>query len=347
MRKVVAFDGRGSILVLEQPIPRPGPGEVLIEVRASMISPGTEMGSVVWRRQNPTEAAPTPFGYQNAGDVIAVGEGVTRFQVGDALACMGIGDSLHATHSIIPVNLCVPIPQGVTYEEAASAHLGATALHAIRRAELQISEFVIVVGLGLVGQFAAQLARLSGCYVLAVDRLASRLEVARRCGAHRVANPAEDDLSAIGHDFSRGYGCDCGILAFGGEGTGIFQQVVAMLKVSPDTHQMGRVVIVGGASITHRFAASLGNVDVRSAARTGPGFLDPAWEHGRDYPPVFVRWTTRRNLEEILLLMASGALDIRSSITHRFPIDEAPAACDLLIGHPEEAIGVILRMDEA
>jgi threonine dehydrogenase-like Zn-dependent dehydrogenase len=58
-----------------------------------------------------------------------------------------------------------------------------------------------------------------------------------------------------------------------------------------------------------------------------------------------VRWTTRRNLEEILLLLAAGRLDIRSSITHRFPIDEAAAACDMLIDHPEEAIGVILTMD--
>jgi NADPH:quinone reductase len=345
MRKVVAFDGKGAILVLEQPIPQPGPGEVLIEVRASMISPGTEMGGVIWHRENPSAAAPIPFGYQNAGDVIAVGEGVTRWRVGDKLACMGIGDALHATHSLIPVNLCVPIPAGVSYEEAASAHLGATALHAIRRAELQISEFVVVVGLGLVGQFAAQLAGLSGAYVMALDRLPLRLEVARQCGAHRVVNGATEDALAAAREFSRGYGLDCGLLAFGGDGTEVFRQVVAMLKVSPDTHQMGRVVIVGGASITHRFAASLGNVDVRSAARTGPGFLDPEYEHGCDYPPVFVRWTTQRNLEEVLLLTAAGSLDIQSFITHRFPIDEAPAACELLIAHPEDAIGVVLTMD--
>jgi threonine dehydrogenase-like Zn-dependent dehydrogenase len=345
MRKVVAFDGRGQILVLEQPLPQPGPGEILIRVRASMISPGTEMGGVVWHRQNPSEAAPIPFGYQNAGDVLALGEGVTRFRVGDQLACMGIGDSLHATHSLIPVNLAVPIPAGVSYEEAASAHLGATALHAIRRAELQISEFVVVVGLGIVGQFAAQLARLSGAWVMALDRLPLRLDTARRCGAHRVVNGAEEDAVAVAREFSRGYGCDCAVLAFGGDGTEIFEQVVAMLKVSPDTHQMGRVVIVGGLTCSHRWAASLGNVDVRSAARTGPGFLDPEYEHGHDYPPVFVRWTTQRNLEEILLLMADGRLDIRSSITHRFPLDEAPAACDLLIEHPDQALGVILTME--
>lgn len=345
MRKVVAFDGRGVVSVLEQPMPEPGPGEVLVRVRASMISAGTEMSGVAWRREHPSDMAPIPFGYQNAGDIIAVGEGVTRRQVGEKVACMSLDDALHATHSVIPVNLCVPIPAGLSYEEAASAHLGATALHAIRRAQLELSEFVVVVGLGIIGQFAAQLARLNGAYVMALDRLPLRLDVARRGGAHRVVNGAEEDAVAVAREFSRGYGLDCGLLAFGGEGTAMFQQVVAMLKVSPDTHQMGRVVIVGGTTITHRFAASLGNVDVRSAARTGPGFLDREWEHGRDYPPVFVRWTTQRNLEEILLLLAAGSLDIQSSITHRFPLDEAPAACDLLIDHPEETLGVVLTMD--
>ncbi len=343
-RKVVALDGKGVISVLEQPIPEPQPGEVLIKVHSSMISPGTELGGVKARRANPTDAPPRPFGYQNAGDVIALGEGVTRFQIGDKLACMGIGDSLHATHSRIPVNLCVPIPDGVSYDEAASAHLGATALHAIRRARLQLSEFVVVVGLGVVGQFASQLARLSGAYVMALDRLPLRLQVAQETGADRVVNTLEQDPVQVAKTFTRGYGMDCAIIAFGGEGTEAFKQVVAMMKVTPDTHQMGRIVIVGGAEITHQFAASLGNLDVLSAARTGPGFLDHAYEHGRDYPPVFVRWTTQRNLEEILLLTASGKLNINAFITHRFPLDEAPAACEELIQHPDRAIGVVLRM---
>lgn len=345
MRKVVAVDGCGVISVLEQPIPEPGPNELLIKVRASMISAGTELGGVKNRRENPSDAPPRPFGYQNAGDVIALGEGVTRFQVGDKLCCMGIGDSLHATHSVIPVNLALPIPDGVSYEEAASAHLGATALHAIRRAELQLSEFVVVVGLGVVGQFAAQFARISGAYVMALDRLPLRLEIAQKTGGHRVVNGLEEDAVEVSKEFTRGYGMDCGIMAFGGDGTEVFKQIVAMLKVTPDTHQMGRVVIVGGASITHVFAASLGNIDVRSAARTGPGFLDDEYEHGRDYPPVFVRWTTQRNLEEVLLLAADGRLDINSLITQRFPIDEAPEACELLIQHPEESVGVVLMME--
>ncbi len=345
MRKVAAITGSGEIVVLEQPIPEPGPGELLVRVRYSMISPGTELGGVKHRRENPTDAPPRPFGYQCAGDVLALGEGVTRFEVGQKLACMGIGDSLHATHAMIPVNLAVPMPEGVSYQEAASAHLGATALHAIRRGELQINEFVVVAGLGVVGQFAAQLARISGCSVMAFDIVPERLEMAAHCGADRTLNPLEEDPEAAAREFTRGYGVDCAVMAFGGDGTEAFKQILSMMKLSPDTHRMGRVVIVGGLQITHGFAAAIGNVDLRSAARTGPGFLDDEYEHGADYPPVFVRWTTQRNLEEILLMTAAGKLDIKSFITHEFPIDRAPEACELLIEHPEQAVGVVLKMD--
>lgn len=345
MRKVLAIDGRGAISVIEEPVPQPGPNEIVIETRVSMISPGTEMGGVVGRRKNPSDAPPGGFGYQNAGDVISVGEGVERFRPGDRVACMGIRDPAHATHTLIPVNMALPLPEGVSYEEGASAHLGATALHAVRRAELQLSEFVVVVGMGLVGQFCAQFARMAGCRVMAVDRLPLRLDIARACGAHRTLNPREEDALAAAREFTRGYGVDCAFLAFGGDGTEAFKQVLAMMKVTPDTHQMGRIVIPGGCSVTHAFGAALGNVDIRSAARTGPGFLDPEYEHGADYPPVFVRWTTQRNLEEVLLTAAAGELRIAPFITHRFPIEQGPEACELLIEHPGDAVGVVLTME--
>ena len=99
---------------------------------------------------------------------------------------------------------------------------------------------------------------------------------------------------------------DCGIIAFGGDGTEAFRQIRSTLKTAPDTHKMGRIVIVGGATITHPFAAGAGNVDVISAARTGPGYHDEAYEHGADYPPVFVHWHTQRNLELVLRFMSEG-----------------------------------------
>ena len=342
MRKVLAINGKGEILVLEEPIPAAKPGQVQVEVKASLISPGTELGGVKRRRENPTDAPPRPFGYGNAGVVVGQGEGCEDIPIGTRVACMGGGYAQHATHDCAPRNMAVPIPEGVSFEEAAFACLAATALNAIRRAELQFGENMAVVGLGPVGQCSCQLGRLSGCHVIALDRLPMRLDRAVKGGVHRAVNVTEEDPVAVSEAFTRGYGLDAAIIAFGGDGTEAFKTLMKMMKQAPDTHRMGRIVIVGGAKIEHTFAAALGNVDVRSSARPGPGYHDEAWEHGADYAPVFVPWTTKRNMEECLLAMKSGGLMVEPLITHRARIDEGPDACEALIQTPNEALGVII-----
>ena len=341
MRKVATIDGRGKISVIEEPMAAPKPGQVQIEVRASMVSPGTELGGVKRRRENPSEAAPRPFGYSNAGVVIAQGEGCEDIPIGTRVACMGGGYAQHATHACVPRNMAVPIPDGVSDEDAASIHLVATALNAVRRGEFQLGEHIAVAGLGLVGQFTCQWARLSGCHVMGLDQLPMRLEVAEVCGLHCGVNIAEDDPVAVSRAFTRGYAIDGGVIAFGGDGTPAFVTLTEMMKKAPDTHLMGRIVIVGGARIDHGFAAALGNLDVRSAARTGPGYHDEAWEHGADYPPVFMQWTTRRNMEECLRFMGSGHMQVSPLITHRVALEDAPEACEALIQNPNAALGVV------
>lgn len=116
------------------------------------------------------------------------------------------------------------------------------------------------------------------------------------------------------------------------------------MKTAPDTHRMGRIIIVGGAAITQHFPTALGHIDIRPSCRTGFGYHDKAYERGADYPPVIVPWTTRRNLEEVLRLMEEGRLEVKPLITHRFKLQEAAEACDALIERPHEAIGVILQM---
>ena len=106
---------------------------------------------------------------------------------------------------------------------------------------------------------------------------------------------------------------------------------------------MGRIVLVGGAQITHGFGASLGNVDVRSSARTGPGYHDEAYEQGREYPKVFVEWPTQRNLAECLRAMVAGKLQVSPLYTHEFVLDDIAAAVDVLVESPAEALGVVLK----
>lgn len=342
-REVAAIDGKGQFHVIEESVLEPRPGEVLVEVAASLISPGTELGGVPNRRANPSDAPPRPFGYQNAGTVIALGEGVERFKVGERVACMGGGYALHATHAAVPVNLTVPIPEGVSFEEAAFCHLAATALHAVRRGEPEFGENWAVAGLGVVGQLCVQFARLCGTHVVGLDRLALRLEIAAECGAEAVFNVDEGEVAERVGGFCRGYGLEAGIIAFGGDATEALRQLYQMMLPAPDTHRWGRIVVVGGATVSVGLAAGFGNVDIRSSARPGPGYHDEAWEHGADYPPVFVRWTTRRNLEGSLRAIAEGRLRVRPLITDIFPLEDAPAACEKLVSSPAEALGVILK----
>jgi NADPH2:quinone reductase len=346
-RRYAAIDGRGIISVQEDEIGPPPPGRILVKVYASLISPGTELGQVKAKRQKPNPSVgPKMFGYQNAGIVEAVGEGVTRFKVGDRVACMGGGYAPHATYGLCPVNLAAHLPKEVSFDEGAYNHLAATAMQAIRRAQLQIGHNVAVFGLGLIGQLCCNLARIGGCRVIGVDRFGVRLSRALKVGAHAVANPDTCDIIAAVNEFTENEGLDCAILAFGGDATETFAKLMKMMKTSPDGHQMGTIVAVGGCHMNVHLAASTGNVDIRSSARTGPGYHDEAWEHGKDYPPVFVEWTTQRNLKVCIRLIAERELKVWEMTTHRMPLSKAPEACEELIEHPDRALGVILLPQE-
>lgn len=343
-RRVACIDGYGRGICQEMDVPDLVAGQVLVEVEASLISPGTELGGCRTRRQNPEPArTPRPFGYANAGIVKAVGEGVEQFAIGQRVACMGAGYAQHADWACVPQNLCSLVPEGVSGRQAAFAHLAATGLHAIRRAAPVFGENAMIMGLGLVGNLSAQFAQLSGCHAMGVDRLPLRLKLAQSCGIEAAVDAEGEEPVARAKEFTRGFGMDFGVIAFGGDATDAFKTVRESLKLSPDGHRMGRIVIVGGAHISHSFASGLGNVDVRSAARTGPGYHDEAYEHGASYPPVFVEWPTQRNLDECLRAMADGRLKVDPLITHEIPLDEVGKAVDALVESPGEALGVVLR----
>ncbi|MBP3393580.1 MAG: dehydrogenase, partial [Lentisphaeria bacterium] len=88
-----------------------------------------------------------------------------------------------------------------------------------------------------------------------------------------------------------------------------------------------------------------GNLDFRASSRTGAGYHDHDWEYGRDYPPAFVQFTTQRNAQELIRLIAEKRLLVDPMTTHRIPIEDVADAGDLLIDHPDKALGVILEMN--
>ena len=342
-RILVYFNEKGIISVGEEKVPETGENEILVEVHASLISPGTEIGGIKHLRENPASSPwEKPFGYGNAGIVVECGKNCTNFTKGMKVACMG-SQARHTNYAVVPQNLCISVPDNVSFEEASFAHLAATSLNAVRRANLEFGENVLAAGLGIVGNIAGQLSHLSGCHVIGTDLFQLRRNFASQANFDKVVDPKEGDLKETCEKLTRGDGIDCAFICFGGEATDAFKQILDVMKTSPDTHKMGRVVIPGGCQIKTSFGAAIGNLDIRSAARTGPGYYDPDYETGKDYPPVFVPWTTRRNLEETIRAVSEKKLLLKHLITHTFPISQAPEACELLISQPQKTLGVILK----
>ena len=207
-----------------------------------------------------------------------------------------------------------------------------------------MGHYVAVAGLGIVGQLAAALYRLAGCYVIGWDTISFRTEKARSIGTEAVLVGAEDEVKATA-SFTDGRGLDIGVIAIGGDAERAYQSLEASMKVSPDGHPMGSIVVVGGASFN--YASSLTNVDIRRSSRTGAGYHDEVWERGRDYPPVFMRWTTQTNLELCMGLISEGRLPVGELTTHRIPLEKVDEETQKILDKPDEILGVIFTMNGA
>ncbi len=322
-------------------------GRVLVRTVASLISAGTERaavelvskGLVQEARQRPDlvkavvakvksegllntfasvrdkMAASQALGYSAAGIVAAVAEDVTEFQVGDRVACAGVGYASHAEVLSVPKNLCVHLPERVSFESGAYGTLGAIALQGVRLAEPTLGESIVVIGLGLVGQLTVQLLKANGCRVFGLDLDESRVDLALELGADkadRLKRSTQQKRSRAGR---RGYGADAVLIT---AATDSNQPIELAARVS---RLKGRVIVVGmtGMDIPRPpfFSRELKLIISMSY---GPGRYDPEYEErGHDYPLPYVRWTEKRNIESFLELIADKRLNVERLTTHRFP----------------------------
>lgn len=344
---VAAVMGDGQMGLVEEDIPATAAGCVLLEVKSSLVSPGTELRG--WRglaedKARPSAGArPRPFGYSNSGIVLEAAEGVEQFQVGDRVAAIGGGYARHATYALVPQHLCVALPDDVTFDQGAYAMISSTALHALRRGDPGFGEYCCVVGLGLVGQLTAQLYQLAGNYVIGWDMIGRRNEIAAGWGIDATVVDGLQDEVELTHAFTHRNGLDSAVIAFGGDGTAAVEKLTQVMKLSPDGHQMGQIVVVGGAYID--LPATLWNVDIRRSSRTGPGYHDEDWERGLNYPEVFMRWTTRTNMELCMRLIGEGKLDVDCLTTHTMPLERIEEEIVAIISEPDDILGVIFQMN--
>jgi predicted dehydrogenase len=281
---------------------------------------------------------PLPLGYCNVGRVIAVGEGVSGFAVGDRV----VSNGWHAEVVAVPALLCAKVPEAVPDEAAAFTVLGAIALQGVRLIQPTLGERVAVIGLGLVGLLAVQLLRAHGCPVLGLDMVPDRLALARRFGAEVVDLAAGEDALAAAEAFSHGRGVDAVLIAAATQSHEPIRQASQMCR------QRGRIVLVGVAGLElSRDEFYKKELTFQVSCSYGPGRYDPNYEEkGQDYPFGLVRWTAQRNFEAVLELLADGRLDVAPLITHRVPIEEAERAYAQLEQN-RQALGILLTYARA
>jgi polar amino acid transport system substrate-binding protein len=294
--------------------------------------------AVTWQKVSSRLDALSPLGYSSAG-VVAIGDrGPDVMQPGDRVACAGVGYANHAEVVFVPRNLCVSVPSTVGLEEAACTTVGAIALQGVRQAEPSLGESVGVIGLGLVGLITVQLLKASGCRVLGVDVDSGRCQLAAKLGADVAVTPDDLALDNLARRLNP-YGLDAVIIT---AATKSSEPITTAARLSRDR---GRVVVVGAVGMDiPRSAFYEKELDLRLSRSYGPGRYDPNYEEkGRDYPVGYVRWTENRNMAAFLDLVAQGKVDVKALITHRFKIDEAEKAYELIEGKTQEPyLGVLL-----
>jgi len=344
LKQIIQSFKTGETILEEVPTPIVSRGQVLIKTARSLVSLGTERmlvefgkASLIQKaRQQPEKVQmvldkiksdgliptietvfkklgqPLPLGYCNAGEVIAVGEEVREFKVGDRV----VSNGHHAEFVCIPQNLCAHIPTEVSYEEATFTVIGSIGLQGIRLLDPTLGETVVVTGLGLIGLMTAQLLKANGCNVVGIDIDQSKLDLAETFGIH-VVNPLTTDVVKSVHNITHGIGADGVIITASAKTNDIISQAAHMSR------KRGKIILVGVIGLNlSRADFYEKELSFQVSCSYGPGRYDDNYEQkGIDYPLPYVRWTEKRNFESILTAIDKELIDVSQLVTERIDLE--------------------------
>lgn len=371
---IQAIIKKGKVIGEQIPTPNVSKGSLLIKVVNSCISAGTEMSGVtnsgkpLIKRalEQPAQVAKVismaktiglqktiakikgtldagnATGYSISGVVIAVGDGVDGYEIGDRVTAAGAGIANHAEYVDVPQNLVMKMPQALDFKEASTVTLGGIAMQGVRRADVRFGEFCVVTGAGILGLLALQMLRLSGVRVAAIDLDESRLAIAKELGAEIVINPTKEDPIKTVESWSGGYGADCVLFTAATSSSAPLSQSFQMTK------KKGKVVLVGvvGMEIS-RGDIYAKELDFMISTSYGPGRYDSSYEEkGCDYPYAYVRWTENRNMTEYLRLVSTGDIKLDKLINGVYPIEQVTEAYESLKANAKPLM-VLLDYGEA
>ncbi|MEQ8708180.1 MAG: bi-domain-containing oxidoreductase [Rhodospirillales bacterium] len=369
MKQLVQTMKTGELRLEDAPVPTPEDRFALVRTTASVVSAGTErmlvemgekslLGKAMARpdlvrkvidkarregirkTMQTVEArlsGPSPLGYSAAGVVEQAGSLVPGLRPGDRVACAGAGFANHAEFNVVPGNLLARIPDNVSDEEAAFSTLGSIALQGQRLADPKLGEVFLVIGLGLLGQLAAQLLQANGCRVIGFDPADIMVRRAEEIGVK--ASTDTEAVRSLCLDETSGHGVD-GVLICAA--TASNDPVTLAGEV---TRENGRVVAVGAVGTgLPRDPYFRKEIAFHISRSYGPGRYDADYEiGGMDYPYGYVRFTEQRNMVAFLDLISAGRIDVKRLITHRFAFADALDAYSLIKGERKEPyLGILL-----
>ncbi|MBW0161471.1 MAG: Gfo/Idh/MocA family oxidoreductase [Sediminibacterium sp. Gen4] len=345
MKQIIQDLKKGDTILEEIPMPIVRRGTVLIKTHRSLVSLGTEKmlkefgkGNLITKaRQQPDKVKqvldkikteglmptleavfnklgePLPLGYCNAGEVIAVGEGVTEFSIGDRVASNGH----HAEVVCVPKNLVAKIPDNVSYEEASFAVIGSIGLQGIRLVNPTLGETVVVIGLGLIGLLTSELLVANGCNVIGFDYDQRKVDLAQQKGV-QAFNAADVDVVKIVESLTNQIGADAVLITASTSSNDVISQAAKMSR------KRGRIVLVGVIGLDiKRDDFYKKELSFQVSCSYGPGRYDEDYEQkGMDYPIGFVRWTEKRNFETILQAIAKRRITVTDLITERVALKD-------------------------
>ncbi len=345
MLQIVQDLKKGDTLLEEIPAPLVKKGHVLIKTHRTLVSLGTEKmlvefgrGSLIAKaRQQPEKVKmvlqkikteglmptleavfnkldePLPLGYCNAGEVVAIGDDVTEFSVGERVASNGH----HAEFVCVPKNLVAKIPDNVSYDEASFTVIGSIGLQGIRLLNPTLGEKVVVVGLGLIGLITAQLLLANGCQVIGLDFDQQKVDLANQMGVNAF-NASNVDVVKVVESLTKEIGADGVVITASTKSNDVISQSAQMCR------KRGRIILVGVIGLNiQRSDFYKKELTFQVSCTYGPGRYDDNYEiRGIDYPVGYVRWTQQRNFEAILHAISTKRLDVENLITDRVPLKD-------------------------
>lgn len=328
--KALMFYGPGDVRLEEVERPKPGPGEVLVEIKAALTC-GTDKKA--YKRGHPKMKPPTPFGHELAGVVAEVGPGVEGFSVGQRVVPANSSPCNHcfycrrghpelcknieylfgayAEYIVIPPRIVeknlLPIPDGVTFKQAALVEPLACVVHGIDRSNIQLGDIVCIIGHGPIGLMMTRLAKLRGAKVIVVGRNPFKLEKARQFGADELVDitAVSDPVEAVRSLTPGGRGVDVAIEAVG----------------LPETWEEA-IAVVRQGGLVNLFAGCKPGTSIK---------LDTRRLHYDELAIIGVYHHTPRYVRTALSLISNGWIDADALITHEMPLEKVEEAFKLLL----------------